>query len=191
MVFSEFASLTTMADSNSDAESESEALIPPDTPVFGTKQIDIRLDSDGKGIIKIDARKIEYEFTVDGEQVQEFGSELCKASQDYSLEAPPSLPHEAVKVPDGWEGGKVVHTGGGFWCRKWTKPYFDGHIEVIYNITEMGGVMAQAFDSDGFHTTEIDGRSLSSDADEHDALAIAYELMQYIDDGEYDILSGD
>jgi hypothetical protein len=130
-----------MTNENGDGKSVVESPVPPSAPV--TKQIEIS------------TRDIDYEFQVDGEQVQEFASELSEARQGPSLEPPASILSEKVDVPDGWNCDRVVHTGGGFWRRRFQKPCLDGHIEVIYNVTALNGVSASAFDSEGFHLEEI------------------------------------
>jgi len=39
-------------------------------------------------------------------------------------------------LPDGWEGGRVVNTGGNIFCRIWRYPEYN--IEVIYNAADPG-----------------------------------------------------
>jgi len=60
----------------------------------------------------------------------------------YDLGFVDPLDESPVDLPDGWHGGEVVHTGGGFWCRQFlTFPYWrevtdddpDVGCEILYN----------------------------------------------------------
>ena len=55
-----------------------------------------------------------------------------------------------VDVPDGWNGGAVVNTGGNIMCRIWRtwetgKCSRDTEFEVIYNTSEDSSVGLQAY----------------------------------------------
>lgn len=77
-------------------------------------------------------------------------------------------------LPSGWQGGRVVNTGGNIFCRIWKHPETD--VEVIYNIYDPGvGVQKQEEPDESIEMiTTIDTPS----TDDSDKMEVAKEYIQ-------------
>lgn len=53
---------------------------------------------------------------------------------EYGWEEP--VDESPFELPEGWEGGEVIHTGGNIWCRIWEYPELN--VEVLYNNDDFG-----------------------------------------------------
>ena len=98
------------------------------------------------------------------------------------------IPDDEVDAPDGWNGGNVEHTGGGIWCRIFRKQRDGGgRIEVLYDpIPTIQGVSAGAYGEEGDWLGEITHSNLTGDPMETQAVTAAHDLIEEIDNGEYD-----
>lgn len=101
------------------------------------------------------------------------------------------LDESPVDTPDGWNGGSVVHTGGGIYCRIWTTkteaqcdtddPDPDVYYEAVYG-REFDGATVEVYeynDEDDLweRRKELD-RDHCSEKTDSDCAEVALELME-------------
>jgi len=113
---------------------------------------------------------------------------LSVGVSDEHKRRPPSRDADSVDPAEGWEGGDVVHTGGGIFCRIFNHP--EKHLELIYDYDdpELGvGLYAEVYDEDwGYFNNGNELANVGSIESEQDAVEACKELMQQVNDGEFE-----
>jgi hypothetical protein len=174
--------------SESDSPDDNSIDIPNGTPVYGNDKVEVGIDEDGNGYVECKTTDDDpYRFSVPSTEIEEFAT--IRSENTPPAPTPPEdiIPDDEVEPPDGWTGGNVEHTGGNIWCRIFRKERHDGsYIEVIYNPRFNDGVSAGAYGPDHEWLGEIDTIGLGKNPMETEAISAAEELMEHIDNGEYD-----
>lgn len=118
--------------------------------------------------------------------------------------SPPPQPPESVdrdphvKTPDGWSGGKAIHTGGNIWCRQWKASLPLEHnitgdedvdefdIEVIYQLPTTDGVSIGLYSSeDSAWIGEIGHVVFDENLHDDEAQIKAINVIRQINEGDY------
>ena len=72
-----------------------------------------------------------------------------------------------IKTPDGWEGGEVVHTGGGIYARRWFWRNEGGEIEYVVGYGPTAGFDGASVERwDDYEAGEFGGVVDSEPADD-------------------------
>ncbi|WP_302083144.1 hypothetical protein [Salinibaculum rarum] len=143
--------------------------------------------SDGEGEITLTTiDENAYTFTVPKTEIEAF---LAARNEDTPpLPTPPEDIEEDVEPPTDWDGGHVRHTGGGIFCREFSREYpdHDVRVEVAYNADTPNGVSIGAYAlEDNAWLGEIDHETIDEHTDRN-ALSTARDLIQRVNTGVYD-----
>ncbi|WP_139203492.1 hypothetical protein [Halorientalis persicus] len=172
-----------------ESDSSDQFELPDSAPVYGSEHVEVGIE-DGDGYITISPSRGEpFTFSGDTDEIEAF----CRQQQrGITLPEPPEGFEEVQDGPDGWGPGKLIHTGGGIWCRVWERPLDENEngprIQVLYPVPDCIGVTAELHDSDGYHIGTITDKHVKTELnkiDEHCA-KLANDIMTEIDAGEHD-----
>ena len=106
-----------------------------------------------------------------------------------------------IEPPEGWDGGRSAHTGGGIFNRTYHRKIDGIIVEVVYNSENHDGVHVQLWDSigerkefldvlDGValfeYTDDPDRGPITEDCTFENAERYARYFMRAVDEGVYD-----
>lgn len=116
-------------------------------------------------------------------------SDRVEFLRDLGYEEP--FDESPVEVPEGWNGGAVVNTGGNIMCRVWRTWELgeftrETEYDVIYNVSQDASVSLQAYTWDDKHEEYIFDHVIKNkgadDASDNAQAEVAKQLMEEYND---------
>lgn len=141
--------------------------------------------ADGRGYVTVQAPDgYPFTFWVADDAITRFQDTLQRTRPSPS---PPDGFDDVRPGPYGWVGGNAQHTGGGIFCRVWTREMTisgsEVTVEVIYSVPDCTGVDAGVYNSESTYLGTIDHKSPPSQeaqTDDH-CYQLATQLMDALD----------
>jgi hypothetical protein len=149
--------------------------------LYADERVELGLFNDGGGYIELEVDDGEFHtLSLTEGQITELEETLTNGEIPIWKRIPSD-----VSSPSGWSTGKVLHTGGNIWCRRFEKDLGELTAYVSYNVKFRDGVGLALEGEQRHHIMGLEQRSIFGDSDKA-AVEVCRQLISDFESGLYD-----